>query len=101
MRRAIALCVGLALASPAAALSAKSVRTPVRPAQPYRSPVLMTAATPMATSAAIFGATNLLGLSISAVFKGCHYHLDLRESADRAALIPAQCAIAELLHSAC
>lgn len=31
----------------------------------------------LASSTAVFGAANLLGFGISAVFKNCHYHLDL------------------------
>lgn len=37
----------------------------------------MTALSPVATSAAVFGAANALGLGISAIFNGCHLHLDL------------------------
>lgn len=41
------------------------------------APPQMTVLSPVATSAAVFGVANTMGLGISAIFNGCHLHLDL------------------------
>ena len=41
------------------------------------APPQMASLPPIATSAAVFGVANAVGLGISAVFNGCHLHLDL------------------------
>lgn len=76
------LTVFLAVLVPSAAYSQQVAKKPHEPLllarrAPLRAgqPVLL-AADPVATSAAVFGAANALGLGISAV-TGWHYHLDL------------------------